>query len=381
MERLRSDLIRRARSERHADGDAGAPQRQDQVDLESGRSPMTQPPSRLLRIPNLSGHRRNQSSSERNDVTVESPKSPDFRPSGPAFRFPTIGRLLSRGQQEQLPMTEVQQPTPPLPTHSREQRRPSPTNLNTPDPANILLAQMADDGRRRRGSSEQNRTPNAERRPKKEKKFLGCFPWIQSRRTRSMVLRCLVSGLFFGILLAVYLGLAASKTLNTGEQTLMLMLIILLATIFFCYSLLRLCLIVVRGGRPAQRRERDLGHAGANGYAVPNQPIRVVLARDEEAAGEESESSKTTPPAYGLWRSSVRVDPDRLFWQRNDPSNITPRLPEGIVGPRPPSYASDDGISYVVDAVPRSIAPATVETTEMPTHPSEAGRAAARPTW
>lgn len=44
---------------------------------------------------------------------------------------------------------------------------------------------------------------------------------------------------------------------------------------------------------------------GHPGYAIPRQPIRVVLARDEEAAGIESEAAKLKPPAYGLWRESV----------------------------------------------------------------------------
>jgi hypothetical protein len=44
---------------------------------------------------------------------------------------------------------------------------------------------------------------------------------------------------------------------------------------------------------------------GHTGYAVPRRPIRVVLARDEEAAGIESEETKIDPPAYGVWRQSV----------------------------------------------------------------------------
>lgn len=44
---------------------------------------------------------------------------------------------------------------------------------------------------------------------------------------------------------------------------------------------------------------------GPGGYAVPRRPIRVLLARDEEAAGLESETTKLQPPAYGLWRESV----------------------------------------------------------------------------
>jgi len=44
---------------------------------------------------------------------------------------------------------------------------------------------------------------------------------------------------------------------------------------------------------------------GPGGYANPPRPIPVALARDEEAAGIESEATKFPPPAYGLWRESV----------------------------------------------------------------------------
>jgi len=45
---------------------------------------------------------------------------------------------------------------------------------------------------------------------------------------------------------------------------------------------------------------------GPGGYANPRTPVRVTLARDEEAAGiDNSEATKIPPPAYGLWRESV----------------------------------------------------------------------------
>jgi hypothetical protein len=54
------------------------------------------------------------------------------------------------------------------------------------------------------------------------------------------------------------------------------------------------------------RRRRGLPNVyGHGGYAVPRQPIRVLLARDEEAAGIESITNVAKPPAYGLWRESV----------------------------------------------------------------------------
>jgi hypothetical protein len=90
-----------------------------------------------------------------------------------------------------------------------------------------------------------------------------------------------------------------------------------------------------------------------------------------------------------------RVDPNRIYWMRNDGAPTT--VDEEVAPPetgsqrrevsdsgrprvhRPPSYASDDGVSYVVEAQPRSIAP----TTDVPLgpHPAEAGRAARPPEW
>lgn len=50
----------------------------------------------------------------------------------------------------------------------------------------------------------------------------------------------------------------------------------------------------------------DIHAAGPQGpYAIPPTPIRVVLARDEEAAGLPSEAAVVKPPEYGEWRESV----------------------------------------------------------------------------
>lgn len=46
---------------------------------------------------------------------------------------------------------------------------------------------------------------------------------------------------------------------------------------------------------------------------------------------------------------------------------------------RPPSYASEDGVAYVIEAQPRSIAPVTE--VPLPVHPSEAGRLASAPSF
>lgn len=94
----------------------------------------------------------------------------------------------------------------------------------------------------------------------------------------------------------------------------LLILVILFVTLFFCHALVRLCMLIMRNktspvddpnNSSSRRRRRLPDMIGPGGYAIPRQPIRVVLARDEEAAGIESEATKTNPPAYGIWRESV----------------------------------------------------------------------------
>jgi hypothetical protein len=74
-----------------------------------------------------------------------------------------------------------------------------------------------------------------------------------------------------------------------------------------------------------------------------------------------------------------RVDPNRIYWQRAEAARAhveqlpvihADEIPSGA--PRPPSYVSEDGVAYVIEAAPRSIAP-TVDV-PLPQHPSERGR-------
>jgi hypothetical protein len=101
------------------------------------------------------------------------------------------------------------------------------------------------------------------------------------------------------------LSLSITKNIHSKEFSIMLILILIFVTIFFSHSLIRLCMLVVK----ARKREAMRAHlpemVGSEGYAIPQEPIHVVLARDEEVAGVESEATKTGPPAYGAWRESV----------------------------------------------------------------------------
>ncbi|KAK3400669.1 hypothetical protein B0T20DRAFT_151056 [Sordaria brevicollis] len=216
------------------------------------------------------------------------------------------------------------------------------------------------------------------------KHFLFCFPWVKSRTKRTLILRSFVSGLFLACLLIIYLALAVTHTVDGSEFTIAMILVVILGAIVFLHSVIRLIMLAFKGGRSKRDGDLESGQAGHHGvdihapagpYAIPPTPIRVILARDEEAAGVPSDAAVSKPPEYGQWRESVRVDPNRIYWMRNEA--VTPELPteeaasEGARsragsrdGPnpgtlrRPPSYSSDDGVSYVVEAQPRSIAPA-----------------------
>jgi hypothetical protein len=97
--------------------------------------------------------------------------------------------------------------------------------------------------------------------------------------------------------------------LEQQEFHILLILLIMIFTMFFCHSLARTCLLVTRIARHGSAFQRVPSVVGPLGYAQPEQPIHVVLARDEEIAIENRVSLQmkvvAPPPAYGLWRSSV----------------------------------------------------------------------------
>jgi hypothetical protein len=199
--------------------------------------------------------------------------------------------------------------------------------------------------------------------------------------------------IIFILMLLIDLALALTRKDLGQEIHVLFIMIILATTIFFCHSLIRLFMLALH---PPEEGPRIPSMTGPEGFH-PVRPIRVHLARDEELGIEDdveddiSDSEKEKklahpPPAYGLWRSSVRVDPNLLHWQRVEanaaaaaangqpPSRLSshPNSRNGSVsdtpaaeeapatetqGPRPPSYVSEDGVSYIVEAAPRSVAP------------------------
>ncbi|ORY15708.1 hypothetical protein BCR34DRAFT_477604 [Clohesyomyces aquaticus] len=229
-----------------------------------------------------------------------------------------------------------------------------------------------------------------------------CFSFMRSRAARGKCYACLISGLFLMTVLTIYLSLALTRKSLGQEVHVLFIMVILGTTIFFCHSLIRLCMLALHP-EDESSRPRIPDMTGPEGFQ-PIRPIRVHLARDEELGladesdPDDAEKEKVIshpPPAYGLWRSSVRVDPNLLHWQRADAAGVDPRAsgilpgpppsfpfqrPQSLAsshhqqsrngsivadpspepetqGPRPPSYVSDDGVSYVVEAAPRSVAP------------------------
>ncbi|KAK1983148.1 hypothetical protein LZ30DRAFT_14946 [Colletotrichum cereale] len=345
-------------------------------DQESGTP---KPPRFNLGLPALPGTRLNLPHLTRT-WTVGS-NGPDSRPNSiqqhPSNRVNEASTEASPPGAGGAPAAPVAMPAP-VARGSRSESTSRMRRFTGPDPAEMHLAQMAQDGRRRRRRA--HRRQHADHDERHPKRFLLCIPWPRSRRMRSQILRCFISGSFLTLLLAVYLALSLTQNIRTGEFTVLLILVILFVTVFFCHGLIRLCMIIFRLRPDDDPRPPMPQLLAPGGYAVPREPIRVVLARDEEEQGEVSEALLAKPPAYGLWRESVRVDPNRIYWQRNPNAapNVGPlTVGESNSGPRPPSYASEDGVSYVVDARPRSMAPATTEV-PMPPHPSEIRRVGER---
>ncbi|KAK5994901.1 hypothetical protein PT974_03288 [Cladobotryum mycophilum] len=383
MERIRADLIRRAKLERHGNDDGNVlptveprPIHMEEAMVDGAARPQRQSIFSRIIFPRKSeippfDHQEQQ-------VGFESPK-----PSHGTSEWGSESSLYSsdvpRGH---LPRS----PPPPMPhmgiphipeaaavAESRinpepEARPPAPSSATETSHLRVMGAlqtettQSSNSHRKKSHKSHKKKHRGKKKNPPSN--FMFCFPWVKSRRMRAYILQCFVSGLFLVTLLAVYLGLAVTKNIVGSELNVMMILITILASVWFCFAVMRICILAFGGD---QAKSSSLaGSTDSNGYIVPSKPIRVVLAQDEEAAGE---ATKINPPAYGLWQESVRVDPNRLFWQRNQVADSMPQ--PRTSGPRPPSYISEDGLSYAVDASPRSM-----WTPNLPQelHPSEVGR-------
>ena len=109
-----------------------------------------------------------------------------------------------------------------------------------------------------------------------------------------------------------------SYTIVRQDFRIVFILFILILTVVFCHSLIRMCMLALRSRK--RHRTQRLGRAGTGGFAEVHQPIRVMTERDVEMALEgyhddEAKNLPPPPPAYGLWRGSVVSacnDPQRM---------------------------------------------------------------------
>lgn len=264
-------------------------------------------PRFVLGLPNLSTTRLNVPYLTR---TASNPSRSNASPasSSQSAESPTTP-ISSRAITPNSLRQQIQQPAvPAIPTHIRQNYA---RRFVGVDPAEQHLAELAQAGRERR----RRKRRHTERR---------CEPKIKNRKIRAKILSCFISGLvssdflvglsgeclliyvqFLTLVLTIYLALALSNKNESQEFHVLLILIILITTIFFCHALIRLCMMLIHPPEDNDLEQQLPSMIGPGGYANPEVPIRVALARDEEAAGIESEATKIPPPAYGLWRESV----------------------------------------------------------------------------
>lgn len=144
-----------------------------------------------------------------------------------------------------------------------------------------------------------------------------------------------------------------------------LILVTLMAAFFFFHSLIRVCLAVARPFSYPDEEQPQAAYVnpmfggmtagpGPWGYAQPERPIQVYAMPGQSGASVDDDGAPKEipppPPAYGIWRQTVRVNPAQFYWVRRSqadgvysqgnnepPSN---RTSVGSTATRPPSYAS-----------------------------------------
>lgn len=102
------------------------------------------------------------------------------------------------------------------------------------------------------------------------------------------------------------LALAASNVINGPQVHIFMIVIGLILVMAFAHATVRLCMYILR---PPQY---PISRTTSNATVAPDEPIPVILRRDEEDISDEETDSvpkdavlPMPPPAYGLWRGST----------------------------------------------------------------------------
>ena len=189
----------------------GRRQQTDAVDVEAPPSPPLPPPSPPRHDDMAPGE--SPKTSRFHFTALPTLQFPWSRAENGADRAATDGQHMDAagghgGQQMPEGMDTRPLPAVPQPSASGEtDSEPRPRAFSGPDPAELRLAQMADDGRQRR----QRRGHRGLRLGRLEyvqpgsrpKNFMFCFPWIESRQLRLLILHSFVSGIFTTMMLAI----------------------------------------------------------------------------------------------------------------------------------------------------------------------------------
>ncbi|ODH41772.1 hypothetical protein ACO22_01350 [Paracoccidioides brasiliensis] len=189
-----------------------------------------------------------------------------------------------------------------------------------------------------------------------------CGPGVKCKEARRKLIDCVLAGFLLIAVFIIYIVLSFSFSVLGREFHVVLILVLMLLVIYFSHSFIRFLMIAWRQAPPYVLHMGE--RVGTSGYAQPDRPIPVILARDEEdvmgmdvhannATGSNNSNGPTLPPpAYGLWKSSVKINPNLVHWQRREEADVqrsTEVNSANDVPNRPPSYVSDDGVQYVLD--------------------------------
>lgn len=117
-------------------------------------------------------------------------------------------------------------------------------------------------------------------------------------------------------LLSLYLMLSLSNQRQGQELHIIFMIMMLISTVFFCHSLIRLCLLVFEYRNLEYSSNVNPNMVESTGYRNPVTPIPVFMANDE-GFNDISGINRVPPPAYGLWRESVVSQVNILFLYLN----------------------------------------------------------------
>ncbi|KAL8783135.1 MAG: hypothetical protein Q9213_004827 [Squamulea squamosa] len=149
--------------------------------------------------------------------------------------------------------------------------------------------------------------------PQRQNNKRRCLDNPKDRQIKYKGIGSLISGTLLALFLAIYLGLAISKSVQGQTFHVVFIVFILVLTMIFCHFLIRLSMLSLRLRIRGERQiHQPPTTADEEEYAQPDTSIPVILARDEELGLTDTSSDdegirpiQQPPPAYGLWRSSV----------------------------------------------------------------------------